>query len=49
MPRRQESKKDVASYEKPRGAASKRRAVDIRMGKPTERKSQYRLLNKIGR
>ena len=34
MPRRQQPKKDAASCEKPRGAASKHRAVDIRMGKP---------------
>jgi hypothetical protein len=34
MPRRQEAKKDVVSCEKPRGAANKRRSVDIRMGKP---------------
>jgi len=34
MPRRQETKKDVVSCEKPRGAASRRRSVDIRMGEP---------------
>jgi hypothetical protein len=34
MPRRQEAKKDVVSCEKPRGAANKRRSVDVRMGKP---------------
>ena len=34
MPRRQEPKKDVASCEKLRGAASRRRAVDVRMGEP---------------
>jgi len=32
MPRRQEAKKDAASGETPRGAASERRSVDIRMG-----------------
>ena len=35
MPWHQEAKKDVAGYEKPRGAASERRSVGIRMGKPT--------------
>ena len=35
MPRHQEPKKDVASCEKPRGAASRLRSVDVRMGKPT--------------
>ena len=34
MPRHQEPKKDVVSCEKPRGAASERRSVDVRMGKP---------------
>jgi len=34
MPRRQEAKKDAASGETPRGAASEHRSVDIRMGKP---------------
>ena len=34
MPRRQEPKKDGVSSEKPRGAASKHRSVDLRMGKP---------------
>ena len=34
MPRRCRPKKDVASCEKPRGAASGRRTGDIRMGKP---------------
>ena len=34
MPRRREAKKDVASCEKPRGAASRPRAADIRMGEP---------------
>ena len=35
MPRRREPKKDAASCEKPRGAASRHRSGDIRMGKPT--------------
>ena len=34
MPRHQAPKKDVASCEKLRGAASRHRSVDIRMGKP---------------
>ena len=36
MPRRQPPKKDAASCEKPRGAASKLRSVDIRMGEPVQ-------------
>jgi hypothetical protein len=35
MPWCQRAKKGVASYEKPRGAASRLRSVDTRMGKPT--------------
>jgi len=35
MPRHRSAKKDVASCEKPRGAASERRSGDFRMGKPT--------------
>ena len=38
MPRRQPPKKDVASCEKLRGAASKHRSADIRMGEPIQRK-----------
>jgi hypothetical protein len=34
MPRRLEPTKDVASCEKPRGAARRRRSGDVRMGKP---------------
>ena len=34
MPRYLEPKKDVVSCEKPRGAASGRGSVDIRMGEP---------------
>jgi hypothetical protein len=34
MPRYQEAKKDAANGETPRGAVSKPRSVDIRMGKP---------------
>ena len=39
MPRHQAPKKDVASCEKLRGAASRLRTVDIRMGKPGGQKS----------
>jgi hypothetical protein len=34
MPRHREAKKDVDSCEKLRGAANKRRSVDIRIGQP---------------
>ena len=34
MPRRQESKKDAVNCEKLRGAASRLRSGDIRMGQP---------------
>ena len=34
MPRHEPAMKDVASCEKPRGAASKRRSGGVRMGKP---------------
>ena len=34
MPRHRPAKKDVASCEKPRGAASKRRSGGVRMGEP---------------
>jgi hypothetical protein len=34
MPRHEPAKKDVASCEKPRGAASEQRSGDVRMGKP---------------
>ena len=46
MPRYQEPKKDVESCAKPRGAAHKHRAVDIRMGKPTYEKRKYLYMNK---
>ena len=35
MPRHEPAMKDVASCDKPRGAASERRSGDFRMGKPT--------------
>ena len=34
MPRHQEAMKDVVNCEMPRGAVSRRRSVDVRMGKP---------------
>jgi hypothetical protein len=34
MPRHEPATKDVASCEKPRGAASEHRSGDVRMGKP---------------
>jgi hypothetical protein len=34
MPRHEPAMKDVASCEKPRGAASEHRSGDVRMGKP---------------
>jgi hypothetical protein len=37
MPWRQEPKKDVAIYEKPRGAESRLWSGDLRMGQPTGR------------
>ena len=37
MPRRQEPKKDVANNDMPRGAVSRPRSGDFRMGKPTHR------------
>ena len=48
MPRHQEAKKDVAGYEKPRGAASERRSVGIRMGKPILRKVRVSYAEQIG-
>ena len=48
MPRRQEAKKDAASCDKPRGAASEHRSVDVRMGEPTWWETRYPGLNKIG-
>ena len=36
MPWHQEAMKDVVSCDKPRGAASKRRSEDFRMGQPNQ-------------
>ena len=40
-------KKDVTNDETLRGAVSKQRAVDIRMGEPTGEKLQYHIMKKI--
>ncbi len=48
MPRRQESKKDVASCDKPRGAANRLRSVDIRMGGTWYGKTVSHLSEHIG-
>ena len=45
MPRHQAPKKDVASCEKLRGAASRQRTVGIRMGKPGEQKVRHVEMN----
>ena len=45
MPRHQAPKKDVASCEKLRGAASRLRTVDIRMGKPGGEKPRHGRMN----
>ena len=45
MPRHQAPKKDVASCEKLRGAASRQRTVDIRMGKPGGLKVRHGVMN----
>jgi len=48
MPRYQEAKKDAASGETPRGAASKHRSVDIRMGEPNRGEPLLSLPEYIG-
>jgi len=48
MPWYQEAKKDVASYEMLRGAASEHRSVDIRMGKPSRGEPLLSLPEYIG-
>ena len=45
MPWRQEPMKDAASCDKPRGAASRPRSVDLRMGKPRTANPCDRTLN----
>ena len=48
MTRHQRAKKDVAGCEKPRGAASERRSVGIRMGQPILRKVRVSYTEQIG-
>ena len=48
MPRRQEPKKDGANTEMPRGAVSRRRSGDIRMGKPAYRDGYVSMTEYIG-
>ena len=48
MPWRREPMKDVASCEKPRGAASKHRSGDIRMGQPSRCNDRLLLAEYIG-
>ncbi len=47
MPWHQLPKKDAAICEKPRGAESRQRAADIRMGKPGASAARHRRMNKI--
>ena len=46
MPWHYEPMKDATNSEMLRVAVSTQRSVDIRMGKPTSMKSQYRIMNK---
>ncbi len=48
MPRHQEPTKDVANDEMPRGAVSKLRSGDVRMGKPGCRNRQSLTSEYIG-
>ncbi len=48
MPWYQEAKKDAASGETPRGAASEHRSVDIRMGEPSRGEPLLSLPEYIG-
>ena len=48
MPRRQEPMKDGANTEMPRGAVSRRRSGDVRMGEPTYRNGYVRHSESIG-
>src|ERR1700680_1539499 len=45
MPWQKQAMKDVASCDKPRGAASRHSSDDFRMGKPTEVKPLYAPMN----
>jgi hypothetical protein len=49
MPWHQQRKKDAAGCEKPRGAASEQRSVDIRMGQPNLRKVRILYAESTGR
>ena len=49
MPRYQEAKKDAVNGETPRGAVSKHRSEDIRMGKPDTGEPVSPSSEKIGR
>jgi hypothetical protein len=48
MPWRREAMKDVASCDKPRGAASRHRSEDVRMGEPGWGNAQSSLTEFIG-
>ena len=48
MPWHWEPKKDVINCEKPRGAVSTLRSVDIRMEQSNRENLCYHILNKIG-
>ena len=48
MPWHQQAKKDAAGCEKPRGVASERRSVGIRMGQPILRKVRILYAEQIG-
>jgi len=48
MPWRREAMKDVASCDKPRGAASRLRSGDVRMGKPVQGHTWSPLPESIG-
>src|SRR5205809_932725 len=48
MPWRREAMKDVASCDKPRGAASRHRSEDVRMGEPGRSNVRSSLTESIG-
>src|SRR2546427_12301747 len=48
MPWRREAMKDVASCDKPRGAASRHRSEDVRMGEPGRRNVRSSLTEYMG-
>jgi hypothetical protein len=49
MPWRREAMKDVASCDKPRGAASRHRSEDVRMGEPGRGNARSSPTESIGR